>query len=300
MRGGGIALKFLQAFLRFILFCCAAVILAIFSYFLATLHNHDLPIATWIRAVEGISGAAVFYSIVGLLLLWCLAGLFLTSAIAILLDIAFTGAFIYIAWETRHGAGSCSGDVNTPFGSGNTDTSNTVSDGSGGSTVLPSLRTACKLETACFAVSIIAIIFFLLAALVELALVRHHKKEKAFGPGPSNNYTAGSPKRKFWQRKSKKDAYGMTGGLKPDSLPSHATPADVRTSYATDTTAVGTDATAINKYGNATSPTHSSVVNNAYKHDQHQGVVDGGTGYTRTHQPYNQTATYNQNTTGTF
>ena len=34
-------------------------------------------------------------------------------------------------------------------------------------------------------------------------LGRHHKKEKRFGPGPTNNYTAGSG-RKFWQRKNRK------------------------------------------------------------------------------------------------
>lgn len=37
-----------------------------------------------------------------------------------------------------------------------------------------------------------------------MLLARHHKKEKAFGPSPTNGYTSGSGKKpKFWQRKPK-------------------------------------------------------------------------------------------------
>jgi hypothetical protein len=157
MAFGGIALKSVSFFLQFIEFCCAAIILGIFSYFLATLSNHDLHIDTYIRAVEGISGAGVLYTIFALMLVCCLGGIAFLSALAMLLDLAFTGAFIYVAWATRGGAGSCSGNVNTPFGSGNTRTgNNNVPQGDGGFTILPSLRTACKLETACFAVAIVA------------------------------------------------------------------------------------------------------------------------------------------------
>lgn len=44
---------------------------------------------------------------------------------------------------------------------------------------------------------------FLIAALVQIALGRHHKKEKRFGPSPANNYTRGSGI-KFWQRRRAK------------------------------------------------------------------------------------------------
>jgi hypothetical protein len=72
--------------------------------------------------------------------------------------------------------------------------------------------------------------------------MKHHKKEKAFGPSPKNNYTTGSSRRRFWQRKNRgaDPEYGMAGAkAHPDTLPTHATPNDMRTSYATDTTAVG-------------------------------------------------------------
>jgi hypothetical protein len=276
MAFGGVALKSVSWFLRIIEFCCAAIILGIFSYFLATLHNHDLNIATYIKAVEGISGAAVLYTIFALLLVCCLGGIAFFSVIGMLLDLAFTGAFIYIAWATRGGAHSCRGNVNTPFGSGNTDTSNTVAQGSSGFTRLPSLYTACQLEKACFAVAIVGLIFFFLSIFAELGLIRHRKKERAFGPSPNNGYTAGSPKRKFWQRKPK-NARSMDIEKNPDALPAHATPADVRTSYATDATAVGNEAS-YNKYGNTTYG------------NQTGGVVSGATnGYqttTATHVPH--------------
>lgn len=150
----GLALKLLQWFIRGIEFLCAAVVLGIFSYFLAALHNNGFDVPTWTKAVEGISGAGVLYTITGLLLLCCLAGHPITSSIAILLDICFIGAFAYVAYANRAGANSCSGSVNTPFGVGSGD--NQISGSTNGFTKLPTYKEACKLETASFAVSIIA------------------------------------------------------------------------------------------------------------------------------------------------
>jgi hypothetical protein len=151
----GIALRGTQFFLRAVQFCCAAIVLALFSYFLATLHNHNMHIATHLRAVEGISGAAVLYTILALLTLCCLAGHSFPSFILMVFDVAFIGGFIYVAWANRNGASSCNGIVDTPFGRGDADT-NVVDNGNGGFTALPSLRQACKMETACLAVSIVA------------------------------------------------------------------------------------------------------------------------------------------------
>lgn len=151
----GLGLKFLQWFIRGIQFGCAAVVLGIFSYFLATLHNHSFNIPTWTKAIEGISGAAVLYTIAGLLLLCCLAGHPFTSFIAIFLDVCFIGAFIYVAIANRAGANSCQGSVNTPFGTGSAN--NQITSATDGFTNLPTYRQACKLETASFAVAIIAV-----------------------------------------------------------------------------------------------------------------------------------------------
>jgi len=304
MAFGGVALKAVSWFLRFIEFCCAAIILSIFSYFLSVLHNHGLHIDTYIRAVEGISGAGVLYTIFAILLVFCLGGVAFFSFLGMLLDFCFTGAFAYVAYATRHGD-SCSGFVQTPLGDGDPAINNTVPNGRGGFTRLPSLRTACRLNTACFAVSIIATVFFFLSIFVEYGLIRHHKKEKAFGPSPNNGYTAGTPRRKFWQRRrGNRDAEFAAGGLAaekhPDSLPAHVTPAAVRDSYATDTTAVGNEPV-YNKYGN-TNPVNARQSNGySTTTTTHTPYPSGGAatempgdGYQRTHQPYNN------NPTGTF
>lgn len=154
----GIALKSLQWFIRGIQFCCTALILSLFSYFLAALHNHNIAIPTWVRAVEGISGAGVLYTLFGLLLLCCLAGHPVTSSIAILLDLAFLGAFIYVAVANRHGASKCSGAPNTVFGQGAS--GNYPNSQKDGFTSLPTFGTACRMQTACLAVAIVAIVSF--------------------------------------------------------------------------------------------------------------------------------------------
>ena len=44
---------------------------------------------------------------------------------------------------------------------------------------------------------------FLVTAALALLLNRHHKKEKKYGPGPSNDYTSGTGRRSFFKRKPK-------------------------------------------------------------------------------------------------
>jgi hypothetical protein len=93
--------------------------------------------------------------------------------------------------------------------------------------------------------------------------MKSHKKQKAFGPSPANNYTSGAvaPKRKFWQRKSKAQTYPTTN---PNALPLHSTPADVRTSYATESTAVGHEAVGgYPKYGNQVSDGYAAPMGTA-------------------------------------
>jgi hypothetical protein len=144
----GLALKTLQWFIRAVQFLSCAVVLALFSYFLAVAAQHDFVIPTWTKAVEGISGIGVLYTLVGLLLLCCLAGHPFTSAIAIILDIAFVGAFIYVAQANRGGASSCDNTVDTLFGT------RPATDDLGKG--LPNFHQICQMESAVLAVSIIA------------------------------------------------------------------------------------------------------------------------------------------------
>ncbi|KIV92507.1 hypothetical protein PV10_03798 [Exophiala mesophila] len=191
---GGAILRFSQIGVRGLQFCCAAIILGIYSYFLAVLTNHDINIPTWEKAVTGMSGSAVLYTIFGFLFTLCLGGIAFLSYIAIFLDICFIGCFAAIAYYTRHGANSCQGIVNTPIGTG---LSNEEAPGAG------DWGYVCSLNTACFAVSILGIFLFIASAGLQFLLARRHKKDKAFGPSPNNDYTAGPGRRPFWKRSRK-------------------------------------------------------------------------------------------------
>lgn len=206
--------------------------------------DRDQGIPNWQKAVEGISGIAVIYTIAAVVLTCCLGGISFFAFTAIVLDILFIGGFIAIAVLTRHGASSCSGIVNTPLGVADATENSSDGYGSGGIgtgegenlTYSVSPRTACRLNTAAFAVSIIAVIIFIITAVLQVALVRRNKKEKRFGPSPANNYTSGPPKRNFWNRKKNVDkdtelgatgaaagAGGLAAGHHNDIRPSHET-----------------------------------------------------------------------------
>lgn len=191
-RRSGVGLKALQSLLRSILFLASLVVLALYAYFLAKLHSKDLYIANWVRAVEGISGACALYVLVGLPLLWCAGGHSMPMVIFVVLDILFIGGYMYIAYENRGGRGSCNGnDIRTPFGYGSALVDRAVNR-NGQTVSIPRFRTSCRLEKACLAVSVIAIILLLLTIGTEFLLARHRRREKKFGPGPSNGYTSGS------------------------------------------------------------------------------------------------------------
>ncbi|KAK0257093.1 hypothetical protein B0A54_09800 [Friedmanniomyces endolithicus] len=182
---GGI-LRAVQCALYAIIFCCAAVILGIYAYFLSVLTKHHLYVSQYSRAVEGISAAAVIYLAFAVLLTCCLGGITGVAILAIILDLCFCAAMIAVAVLARDGAGSCKGYVRTPVGSGQT-----YAVAGNGHAAL-NLSQACRLNTAVFALAIIAAILFLLTAVMQILLFLNHKKEKSYGPSPSNNYTSGS------------------------------------------------------------------------------------------------------------
>lgn len=143
---GGVLLRFSSLTLRVLQTLDAVVILGIFSYYLAILSQHHLPIATWLKAVEGLSGAATLYGLLGVIFVCCLGGVAFFAFLGVVLDVCFTGAMIAIAVLTRNGTNSCSGTVNTPVGIGKAgDTSQAQL----------SFSMACRLEKVTFAVAVI-------------------------------------------------------------------------------------------------------------------------------------------------
>ena len=195
MAVGGVILRFGQTGLRLLEFASAAIILGIYSYFLAVLSHQHMHIPTWQRAVEGMSGAACLYTIFGVLFTLFLGGVTFFALIAVILDLCFVGCFAAIAYYARHGANSCKGVVNTPLGVG---LSSESAPGAG------DWGYVCSLNTAVFAMAILNVFLFLVTAVVQMLLARHHKKEKRFGPSPSNNYTKGTGRRAFWKRGGRK------------------------------------------------------------------------------------------------
>jgi len=209
MAFGGTFLKLFQTILYAIEFCCAGIILGIFSYFLSVLADRDLEILTRWKAVEGLSGVAVLYTAFAVLLTCFLGGKTFFAFLAVVFDVLFAGAFVAIAVLTRDGASGCSGQVYTPLGEGQSDSKEGFQGGQDNQnqiTYAASLGTACRLNTVCFAVAIIGAVLFLVSALIQVAIGRNHKKEKRYGPSPANGYTRGSGIKFFGRRKARKGA----------------------------------------------------------------------------------------------
>lgn len=154
---GGAILRFGSTLIYALAFCCAGIILGIYSYFLAVQADRDVNIPRWQQAVEGLSGAVVLYAIFAVLLTCCLGGKKIFALLGIVLDLLCCGAMVAIAVLTRDGASSCSGNVQTPLGDGPSNSKEGFgSNGQGNQiTYAASLGTTCKLNTACFAVSIV-------------------------------------------------------------------------------------------------------------------------------------------------
>lgn len=157
----GGAIRLFATFLYALEFCCAGIIIGVYSYFLAVLSNRNLNISRDDKAVEGLSGVAVVYTIFAVILTCFLGGISFFAFLAILLNVCFCGAFIAIAILTRGATQSCSGIVTTPIGNGPSGSysgygSSGFGTGSGETvTYSVSLGLACRLNKAVFAVAII-------------------------------------------------------------------------------------------------------------------------------------------------
>ncbi|KAG6045250.1 hypothetical protein E4U39_002570 [Claviceps sp. Clav50 group G5] len=175
-----LALKNLLCTIRSLQFLCATLIFAIFSYLLVALHEHGLQIDVDVRAVEGISGAAVLYTLINMLSQCCLAsGLGCMSPLAVVLDVGFTAGFIFVAVVNKNGAGACRGYTDSPFGWGR------GQEQLGNEASWPNMdglishvhpHAACELQRASFFTSIIAICLFILSLLAEYVLVWHRRR----------------------------------------------------------------------------------------------------------------------------
>jgi len=189
---GGAALRFGSLFLRLLQLCCAIICFGIFTYFVTVLVSHKFHVPTKWQAVEGLTGAALLYTLCAVAGTLFLGGNLIFGTLAILLDLCFIAAFALVAWFTRYGASKCHGNVRTPLGNGE---SNIQSLGYGDHG--PKLNFICRLNTTVFAAAIIAIFLFLLSAIWQIMMVLHHRKEKK----AEREYTTES----HWERKPRHD-----------------------------------------------------------------------------------------------
>ncbi|KAF1852205.1 uncharacterized protein K460DRAFT_272285 [Cucurbitaria berberidis CBS 394.84] len=275
MAFGSAALKLGSTALYALEFCCAAIVLGIYSYFMAVQADRDVTIPRWEQAVTGLAGAVVLYTIFAVLLTCFLGGKTLFAFLGVLFNIACCGAMVAIAVLTRDGAHKCTGNVNTPLGNGPSSSKEGFNSDNQGKqiTYAASLGTVCRLNTACFAVAILGALLFLISALVQLCLGRNHKKEKAFGPSPTNNYTKGSGT-KFWQRNRRSKGLRdpevgtvpVSGGLAPvgghDYRPSHDTAYTGSTVAAPGTTYVDHNKPVTGGYHTAPTGTYKNAATN--------------------------------------
>ncbi|KAG6252448.1 hypothetical protein E4U49_007722, partial [Claviceps purpurea] len=106
-----LALRGLLCTIRSLQLLCATLVLAM------ALHEYGLQIDVGLRAVEGISGAAVLYTLINMLCQCCLtSGLGCMSPVAAVLDVGFMVGFIFVAMVNQNGAGACRGYTDSPFG----------------------------------------------------------------------------------------------------------------------------------------------------------------------------------------
>ena len=154
---GGAVLRFASTFLYALEFCCAGIILGIYSYFLSVQADRDITIPRWQQAVEGLSGAVVLYTIFAVLLTCFLGGKTIFAMLGMIFNLLCCGAMVAIAVMTRDGASSCKGYVKTPLGDGDENSKEGFgSNGQGDQyTYSASLGTICNFNTACFAVAIV-------------------------------------------------------------------------------------------------------------------------------------------------
>ncbi|PGH18404.1 hypothetical protein AJ79_00473 [Helicocarpus griseus UAMH5409] len=209
MSAAGAFIRLTNFILRLLQLCTAVIILGIFSYFLAVLTDHQLDIPTWMKAVEGIGGAATFYTLVASIFTLCIGGVAFFAALMLFFDVCCIGAFIAVAILTRNGTEACTGEVDTPLGRGDASKPGTGwgegGFGAGGDknlTYMPNLGFACRLQKVVFAVSIIGCVLFALSLYPQVLYARHHRRGKKFGPSPGNNYTEGPSRSgpRSWRR----------------------------------------------------------------------------------------------------
>jgi len=201
--------------LRLLTALASLYILAISAYHVERVHRFDLTLSGRGYAIIVISGVGILYSS------FTLFSGFLPHFLFILfipLEIILCGGFIAVSVLLRSAAeANCSNPGSSLRRLWST--SGTIYQGN--------VRPQCEVDKGAFAVAIANAVLYLLLAITSYAIFRHHRRNRAFGPGPSNNYGTGRNApvgatgvkrgRFIWGGRSSRDAAGLTE--KPQTLP---------------------------------------------------------------------------------
>ena len=171
----GIFLKFGGIFNRILQFLLSLVQMAIYAYFVSNIREAGYRVNDWTGAILGITTASTIYTLFGIVFTLCLGGNTLFGNLAILLDVAFIGAYIFVSWATRAARHSCDGVVYTPIGAGSAAQST-------GLTVAGNLRRACQMEKVVFAFAIALCVLYLMSAIWQFMIVRNKQSRKTSYP----------------------------------------------------------------------------------------------------------------------
>ncbi|TGZ79768.1 hypothetical protein EX30DRAFT_396836 [Ascodesmis nigricans] len=203
-------LKFLSFPLRILTFILAIYIVAASGYHIQRLNSNNLSPSAELYAIIIIAGAAALYAaMTALIACFFPRGGFI---LFLLLDLIFCGGFVAIAVLLRDAVTEtrCAEGVWTESGS----------------TYDKGLDETCGVDKAAFATAVANAVFFAILALLSFFIHQNQSKNRAFGPGPDNNYSVhGSEKpgrkKSIWGRRRHAQPVGepfanSAAGFEPD------------------------------------------------------------------------------------
>ncbi|KAH7318632.1 hypothetical protein B0I35DRAFT_512216 [Stachybotrys elegans] len=211
-RGVGRGLTFLQLFLRLLQNLSALVVLSITAYALATSDRNGDYTDGRHYSVVGIAAVAFVYSVLAAYVLRYLSLRNVTSFLTVMFDLAFVGAFIFVAVVHRYGSTNCDA----------------------GNLRRPNTRVSCQLQKAVLATSISAILLFLLSVPTQIGLMRNNfrqnrhaaaseaKLEDPDAPDAPEPVSSGSSGGGFFSNLFRRATTRTT--RTENALPSHPTP----------------------------------------------------------------------------
>ena len=136
----------------------------------------------------------------------------------------------------------------------------------------------------------------MVSAALQVLLSRAHKREKRYGPGPSNNYTSGSGKKQpFWKRRNNKNKHNkvhdaelgaLGAGALVEEKHHHSNNNRLSAMRPSEDTAVGSTVPASDGYGGPNAkysePTVPDIAHHNPQQNHNSTYAPGSTGYAST------------------